>query len=303
MIDTVVRALTLVLVVVIAQLFKRAGWATTSDFTLLGRMMMYVTLPAALATSFNEFEITTQLLWLAVIGVGVNLVLQGAGYLMERPRSRQAQAFAILNTGSFNVGAFATPYIAMFAGSSAIVYSSIFDVGGAFAAAGVAYVWAVSRSREGRRTSPGEVVRLLASSPVFVTYMVLLALRLSGVVLPEPVIVVTSTIGAANPFVAMFMVGVGLELRLDRAKYGAVARFLALRYAIVAIAAVACWFLLPFPAEVRAVLVVVLAAPVASMMAVFTADVGGDVELSTFITSVTVLVAIVAMPVLYLLLG
>ncbi len=49
-------------------------------------------------------------------------------------------------------------------------------------------------------------------------------------------------------------------------------------------------------------LVMVLFAPIASMIAGFTGRAGLDVELSSFMTSVSLIVGIVAMPTLYVLL-
>jgi len=114
------------------------------------------------------------------------------------------------------------------------------------------------------------------------------------------VITFTATVGAANPFLAMLMIGIGLELRLHRNKYLAAARHLAVRYAFSTVVGVACWMLLPLPAEARVVLVMLMFAPIASMVPGFTGKAGLDVELSAFMASVTLVIGIVAMPTLYL---
>jgi predicted permease len=75
---------------------------------------------------------------------------------------------------------------------------------------------------------------------------------------------------------------------------------LAVRYLFSIVAAVACWFLLPLPVDARMVVVMLLFAPIASMMPVFTERAGLDVELSALMNSVSIVVAIVVMPSLYL---
>lgn len=72
-----------------------------------------------------------------------------------------------------------------------------------------------------------------------------------------------------------------------------------MRYAFSALAGWACWTLLPLPVEARLVVVMLLFAPIAAMMAGFTGQAKLDVELSAFMTSVTLVVAVVAMPLLY----
>lgn len=108
--------------------------------------------------------------------------------------------------------------------------------------------------------------------------------------------------GAANTSLAMLMIGIGLELRMEPGPSRAAARLLALRYGLCAVMAVAAWRL-PLPRATALVLVIVLFAPIAAMTAGFTDEVGGDVELSTLMTSPSILVGIVTLPLLLGLLG
>ncbi len=300
MLEIVARALSLVAIVGIGLGIKRLGWAKTSDFGLFSRLVLGVTLPCALFTSFNDYHLEYALLGLTLLAFGLNIAQQLIGYALNARKGRKAQAFAVLNYGSYNIGAFATPYLGGFMGPHAMIYSTLFDFGTAFSSAGVAYGWGMSLASEPGKHGWRELVRTLAGSPVFVTYVVLLAMRLLNLRLPDPVITFTSIVGAANPFLAMLMIGIGLELRLHRDKYVAAARILLARYAFAVVAAVLCWYLLPLPTDARLVVVMVLFAPIASMMPVFTARAGLDVELSAFMNSVSIVVGIVAMPSIYL---
>lgn len=100
----------------------------------------------------------------------------------------------------------------------------------------------------------------------------------------------------------MLMIGIGLEVRLDGARYGRAARYLSLRYAISTVLALGAWQL-PLPHDFRLLLVMVLLAPIASMAPGYTSVIRGDVTLGTFMTSVSIRVGIVAMPTLLVLLG
>lgn len=294
--EMLVTALTLIAIIALGHLVKRIGWLQASDFRPLSIIALRITLPCALVTSFDSFEIGPQLLWLSLFGFVTVVAAQGVSFLVERRRGARAQAFGVLNVGSFNIGLFAIPYVGAFLGPEAIVVASMFDIGNALAGAGIAYAWGLGLA-SGRPASLGRFVRTVFSSPVFLTYLALVVMGLARVRLPDPVLQFTATVGAANTFVAMFMIGVGLELVLDRRAYGDALRFLATRWAVMAVAAGVLWFVLPFGPAEKAILLALLCAPMAAMTSGFTAEAGLDVRVSTFMTTMSVLVAIVAMPV------
>ncbi|HQY98663.1 MAG TPA: AEC family transporter [Propionicimonas sp.] len=303
MLEIVAKALSLIAIVGIGLGIKRLGWAKPSDFKLFARLVLTVTLPCALLTSFNDYHLDRALLGLVALGLVTVVAQQVIGFLLAARRGRQQQAFAVINSGTYNIGAFGTPYLAGFMGPHAMIYSTLFDIGNAFASAGVGYGWGMALAGEPGSHRWRDTGRTLARSPVFVTYLVLLVMRLFDLRLPDAVIVFTSTVGAANPFLAMLMIGIGLELELHPSKYRAAARHLAVRYAFSIVTAIACWTLLPFPVEARLVVVMLLFAPIASMVPGFTSRAGLDVELSAFMTSVSLVVGIVMLPTLFLLLG
>ncbi|MDA8437583.1 MAG: hypothetical protein M0Z51_01825 [Propionibacterium sp.] len=296
------KAVALVVIVAVGFTIKRLGWAKASDFALLSSIVLRVTLPAALLTYFNGFDIGTGLLTISLIGVLVNVVQQAVGYILARGKPRADRAFAVLNSGSYNIGAFAMPYIAGVLGPGPVLYLSMFDIGNSVGAAGVGYGWGMTLAQEGRIGVAG-VLRRVARSHLLWVYLGLTVFRLAGLHLPGVILTLTSTIGAANPFLAMLMIGVGLEVRLHPSKYRLAARFLAVRYALNKAMALVVWYLLPFNQDVRRVIAVLLFAPVAAMISGFTASASLDVESSAFITSVSIVVAIVVMPVLLMVLA
>jgi predicted permease len=97
------------------------------------------------------------------------------------------------------------------------------------------------------------------------------------------------------------MIGIALELRLPRTQLALAVRFLVVRYGFAVLAAAATWLLLPLPEDLRRVACLLLFAPMANMQLAFTARAGLDVEVSGFLTSITILVGIVVMPTILLL--
>lgn len=301
--QVVVQALSLVAIVVIGHLMRRAGWVRQEHFSILARIVLTITLPCALFTSFNDFRLPVSLLALGVMGLVVNTVNQASAWFLCRRRGRRAQAFGVLNTATFNMGAFATPYVAGMMGPAGMIHASLFDLGNSISGAGFGRAWARTIARPHERVTVVGFVRTLFSSPVFTTYVVLLVMQVLHLRLPADLITFTSTVGRANTFLAMLMIGVGLDLDLNLRQLRAAASFLGLRYAWSVVFAVITWTLLPLPHEAKVVLTTALAAPIAAMSAGFTDELGLDVKLSSFMASVSILVALVAMPAIILLLG
>lgn len=301
MTEIVVRALSMVAVIGVGLLLKRLGLVRREDARPLTVLLLWVTLPAALLTAFDGRTLDAHLLGLTLLAAVANTLQHLVGYLLAPRDDRRAQAFALLNSGGYNVGTFATPYLASMLGPAAMVPTTMFDLGGAFTSTGPAYGWATALAEPPRPGRVGRVLRTIVASPVFVTYVVLVAFALSGLRLPAPVLAFTTTVGAANPFVAMVMIGIALELRLPRTQLALAVRFLVVRYGFAVLAAAATWLLLPLPEDLRRVACLLLFAPMANMQLAFTARAGLDVEVSGFLTSITILVGIVVMPTILLL--
>lgn len=294
--ELVVQAGTLVAIIALGQVIRRVGWVTARDFRVLSVIVVRITLPCVLITSFNEFTLGVDLLRVSVFGFCAVLLGQLFTLVVERRHGRAAQAFGVLNVGNFNIGLFTLPYLATFLGPEAVVVAAMFDLGNAIAASGLGYGLGLSLAR-GIRPRLGVFLRTVLSSPVFLTYLVMVTLGLARLRLPDPVIGFTSTVGAANTFLAMLMIGVGLDFSLEPGAYRTAARYLLTRWASVIVAILALWLLTPFSPAEKSVLTVVLCAPMAAMVTGFTEEAGLDVRMSTFMTLITMAVAILALPV------
>lgn len=294
--DVVVKAGSLVLIIALGYAIKRAGWVQAGDFAVFSKVVLRITLPCALLVAFQQYEVRPSMLALTLAGFVIIATGLVVGALVDNRRGPRAQAFALLNVSNINIGLFAMPYLATFVGPQALLVAAMFDVGNALAAAGLGYAWGMGLARPETRAGAAGVARRLLSSPVFVTYLALLLLGLARIRMPAPVMTFAGTVGAANTFLAMLMIGIGLEVVLDRRKYATAVRYLVTRWAVMLAAGLAVWFLVPFSPADKLVVCMLLAGPMAAMAPGFTDEAGLDVEVSTFMTSVTALVAIAAMP-------
>jgi hypothetical protein len=184
--EILVKALAMVAIIALAVGRKKVGLLRVTDFRVLSTLGLWVTLPAALLTAFNGFALDPTLLVLTGLAVVLNTLQQVIGFLLARRQGRPAQAFAVLNSGSYNIGAFSTPYLAGIIGPQAMIFSTMFDIGAAFSPAGSGYAWATALVEPPRRGRMRRVVQTVFRSPVFLTYLLLVALMISRVRLPDP---------------------------------------------------------------------------------------------------------------------
>lgn len=303
MLEVVSAVAGLAAVVLLGWIFKRVGWAPPSSVGIFSKIIIYITLPALIVTSFNSTVIEPSLFLVTAVGVVAILVQMGVGvFVLERAGGPREKVFALLNQGNYNVGNFAIPFLATLVGPSAVVTAAMFDVGQGVLVAGVGYASAMAIARGGRLT-PWSVLREALRNPVMVAYIGMLVLRSLGVTLPAPVIEATARIGSANTFLALFMLGVALELRLPRESYARAWLHLGVRYAFALLFSVLVWLFLPLPVEFRVPLVMLLWAPIASLAPALTAETGGDYQLSSFVTAVSTVVGMIAMPLAMVLLS
>ena len=292
MLEILTRAGSFIAIIVLGYVLKKIGVFREEDFPILSKICIRITLPAAIITSFAGKEIDLSLLVLLFLGIGCGTVYIGLGFLLNRRNSRERQAFEILNLPGYNIGCFTMPFAQSFLGPMGVIATSLFDSGNAFICLGGAFGVA-SAVKDGRGFDFGRILRALFRSVPFVTYLLMVLMNLVRVPVPGMVVECASIIGGANAFMAMFMIGVGFKLTLgDRGQLGQILKVLCIRYGVGAVLAAVFYFLLPFDIQVRQALVILVFSPIGSAVPPFTAELGGDVGLSSAINSMSIVISI-----------
>ena len=173
-----------------------------------------------------------------------------------------------------------------------VIATNLFDVGNSFVCLGGAYCIAES-VKDGTGFSLKRIAKAAVSSVALMTHFVMVILNLAGLNLPQPVLSLAGVIGNANAFLAMLMLGVGINLSGGKSRMRYIAKHLAIRYSLAAVFALVFYFLLPFELEVRRALVILTFAPFASATPVFTEELKEDRGLSATINSLSVVCSIV----------
>ena len=69
--EMLVTALTLIAIIALGHLVKRIGWLQASDFRPLSIIALRITLPCALVTSFQQYDLRPAMLGVSVAGFGI----------------------------------------------------------------------------------------------------------------------------------------------------------------------------------------------------------------------------------------
>lgn len=295
--DILIRAGSFVAIILLGFFLKKIGVFKQEDFAILSKVVIRITLPAAIVVSFVGKEIDPALLAIVLLGMGGGIAYILLGFLINPQSSKEEKAFDILNLPGYNIGNFTLPFVQSFLGPTGVIVTSLFDTGNAFVCLGGAYGVA-AMVKDGSGFSITRILKALCKSVPFLTYITMVVITLLHISIPGPVVEFAQIISGANAFLAMFMIGVGFNLSGDKSQTGKIVKILAVRYGAATVLALLFYFVLPFPLEIRQPLVILAFSPIGSAVPAFTEELKGDVGLSSAINSISIIISIVIIVVL-----
>lgn len=285
-----IKAAGLALMIFAGYGLKRLGVFRGEDAKVLSRIIIHLTLPAALVVSFRDFYFDIGYLALIVIAVACNLGLLLLGLRITRGKDVSVRALYGLNLSSYNIGTFVLPFVQSFLPTRALIGVSMFDAGNCPFNTGLGYA-VVSAQGQGRWDRLRFVTVRLARSVPFMTYLALTLLSLLQIHLPDAVYQIASTVSGANTVLAMLMIGILFEVHAERDKRRQVFHILAVRYGCNFLLAALVWFL-PLPLLIRQVSVLALLAPIPSISMVYCERCGCDPSIYGVVNSLSIVVSL-----------
>lgn len=294
----VLTAISYLLMVVLGYTFKRIGLVKQEDGKAFAQIVLKVTLPCAIITSFSSFKMDYSLLILILFGFFGNVLQVGIGALYSRKRSKEEKIYYIANAG-YNIGNFTLPFTSSFSGPMGVVTTSLFDSGNAIMLLGFNYLIAdniANRKKGGFK--PLKVIKKLFSSPSFDAYLLMMIVAFLDISLPKGIFLVTGEIAKANGPMAMFMVGIMMRINFSKEYLKSSAVVLSIRFAIATIFSIIFSQMKFLPAEVIKSAIIVSWSPIASASPAYVAMLDGDEALSSFVNAVSILVSLILIPIL-----
>lgn len=287
----------LLTIIAAGYLLKRTHVLKADDAKVLSRVMIYLTLPAALISGFRNFSFQTEFLLLVVLALVCNLILLGLGLLLTRGRPLEERALYGLQLSSYNIGAFVLPFVQSFLPAEGLIGTSLFDAGNCPMNCGVSYALVLSVA-SGKRISVRFVGRHLLQSPPFMTYMIMLLAQILQIRLPDVLFHLAEGISPANTILAMLLIGILLEPAVPKSYRIQAFRILTIRYFCNALFACIIWFL-PFSLILRQIAILSVMAPIPSMALIYSKKCGCNDAVCGLLSSLSL---IISLPIVFALL-
>lgn len=287
-------------VILLGYLLKRFKVLPESAFAVVSKLVLKVTLPCAVITNFAHMDIAFDLLWLLPVGFLTCALFVGIGALNGRRRGRDGQVFDMLNFTGYNIGCFSMPYVSGLLGPAAVISTCLFDAGNALWATGGTNALCAAMQNGGRLRLKPVLKRLEQSMPIwaYLSMTLLCALKLR---LPEPVLQFAETVGSANTFLAMLMLGLGMDLEIRRDRLRWLGKAVLLRFGVSAVLALLFLYLLPFAYEIRLGAALSALSPCSSISPAYIGERGGDVGFASSWNTIAILLSLLFMTGLLLL--
>lgn len=302
MLTIVWKLLSLLGPVALGYTLKRIGFFGPRDYQIMSKIALNVTLPAAVISSFASTQMDLSYLLLTVIALGIDWSVLlfswlTTRHLKDRPRDRIT---AMLCSSGYSLGNFLIPFMQQFMSAASIAMTSIFDIGNSLMCTAGNFIFATSvvKTENSPKTTVRGVLKKLFSSVLLDVYLVMIALMLLDITIPDPVATIVSTTGSANGFVTMFMIGLMFDVRFEPAYLRAAAEILLRKYGCAIVIALVVFFLFPLPLATRQVLALIAFGPTPCISSVFVEQIQGDVGLASFVTSLSFLISCIAFVIL-----
>ncbi len=138
MTNIILKLIALLLPVALGYFLKKIHFFGDTDYRILAKIALNITLPAAVISSFSGFHMDLSLLGVAVAAFAANWVVLLFIYFTSwrRKNDPKGRALQMFCGSGFNMGNFMIPFVQQFLGSNGVAVTAIFDSGNTFMCTG-----------------------------------------------------------------------------------------------------------------------------------------------------------------------
>jgi predicted permease len=283
----------LIFLFVAGVLGRRFGWLTPAHGGRMLNLVMTVGLPALFIADVSRLQLTRELLALPAIAIGVILLTSVAALLLGRLWRLEPPTF-----GAFVISAMAInngllfPFVIAGWGREAFAQLALFDLGNAIM--NCTLIYGIAAVCGGHAATPVAMARRFFTFPPLWGLVVALALNLSGLRLPDPVPLVLGTAGRLILLLVILALGILFDARVARSRLAPTA--IAIRIGLGLVLGLVAVELLGLTGTTRQVVLLGCAAPIGFNVVVIANREHLDRELAASAASMSVLLALVYVP-------
>ena len=279
--------------------FKKAGIFKVEDTDFLKKVILYLTMPA-MAVNGLKGSGTSALFSVVFSGrVRYQHHSYAGGNGGYKKKISRRKVMYLFNFNTYNIGNFAIPFLTGLISTEGFAALCLFDIGVAIYLYGIDYSLAEAVKGGKGSFSLKFLLKKIFTSPITDMYLLMILLAALHLRLPDPILKLASVMGNANAFLAMLSIGILFELNLEKKNIRDMVKFFVLRYGTILLIMAGVILLIPFSQDIRQAICVLLMAPVASIAPLLTMNAGGDGAKAAQINSVSILIGIAGMMVVY----
>lgn len=282
-----------VFIIVLGYILKKVGLFKERDYKIVASSVIYITLPAAVVTSFASNELDFSLIFAVFIGFVLNVAIFLISLCFCRKKNYRERVLWQNLVPGYSIGTFAMPFAQSFFSPAAVVATCLFDAGNAVMCCGGTYAITDSMLNKRRGGKVKLIAKRLLGSAPFVSYIVMFCVSLSGVKIPGAVLDFISPIASANAFLAMFMIGMMFDLKIEKSMRREVVAITVTRFITAVVAVVLLYLFLPFSNEIKQALIICTFAPVSTTSTVLAEKMGADPAVCACIYSLSIPISII----------
>lgn len=295
MAQILLKSASFIFLIALGYFLKRIGFFGPQDYKIAAKIVSNITMPCALLISFAAYTPDFSLLIISLLGLGMNCLLLLTGGLLSRKHPRHTRAVWLNCVPGYNIGTFVMPFVQSFLAPASLVGTCLFDLGNAMMCNGTTFAISKNILDGVKGLNLKRIGKTLLHSVPFIAYMVMLLITLFGISIPQQVVSFVTPMANANVFLSMLMIGMMLDLQLEKTLLKDIIDILATRFSASVLAALAFYFLLPLPPEIRQALAITVFAPVSMVSTIFTPSAGGDPAVAAGTNSLSIPVSVVCM--------
>ena len=261
MAEIMIKAAGFVFVIIIAFILKQVHVLEKRDGLTIATIIMNVTLPCALLTNASGITIDQSMLILLLIGLASNIIMLFISFILSRKEENILKGYYMINCSGYNIGNFVMPFVQSFFPGMGVAYLCMFDVGNSIMCLGGSYALAGSVASSNQKLTPKTVIKKLFSS------------------IP-------------------FDVGLLLEVKINPSEMKIVLKTLLIRVLFGAILMSIVYFIVPIPMLAKKIVVLAMAAPITTVSAVFSKNIGYHRDAPAISSSLSIIISIAVLVVL-----
>ncbi|HFI0287459.1 TPA: AEC family transporter [Streptococcus suis] len=292
--ELLTRAFSFICVIGLGYILKIQGIVRREDATIFSTLVMNVTLPASLFIASSTAQVSLSLYLPFLLGILCNLLLNLVGYWEAKHSGHQASV-GLMQLSGYNIGTFTLPFVQAFFPGSSLLSVIVFDAGNAIMVLGGNYSIATGIDVEKEGVSVTSFLKNISRSIPLMVYLVSLLLASLSIQLPQEILSTLTIASNANPFLAMLMLGILLDLKLNWKEIGRLSYLLFLRVGANILMGTLIYFLFPIEQSMKMMLLVCLASPISVMSPIYALKLGSRSAEPANVNSLSILVSLAVM--------